>query len=75
MDENLEYIKTLQNEIDKLERKLKVIEEDRDLSKYVMGELTGGYLQILKMDNVSDEVMTIVKETLHKCADYTKEHM
>lgn len=74
MDDNLEFIQTLQNHIDRLERKLKVTEEDRDLSKYVMGTLIGNCMTILEKDNI-DEVKEIVKETIHKCAEYTKERM
>lgn len=74
VNENLEYVKTLHNEIDRLERKLKVTEEDRDLSKYVMGELVVNCMKVLDIDNI-DEVKNVIKETIHKCAEYSKEHI
>jgi flagellar biosynthesis/type III secretory pathway protein FliH len=74
MNENHNYIKSLQNEIDKLERKLKVTEADRDLSKYIMGILVANCVKVLEKDDI-DEIKEQIKETIHKCAEYTKEHM
>jgi hypothetical protein len=45
---NIEFLKDLQNQIDKLECRLKVTEEDRDLSKYVMGILVANCMTILE---------------------------
>jgi chromosome condensin MukBEF ATPase and DNA-binding subunit MukB len=63
-----------QNYVEQLERKLKVTEDDRDVSKYIMGTLVANCMTILEKDNI-DEIKEIVKETIHKCAEYTKEHM
>lgn len=54
----------LKNQIDRLERELKIVKEDRDNAKYGTMCLLGSCYEIIKTDGISSDIINMIHDSI-----------